>query len=113
MALTEKVRRRLEGKAFGNLFTDHEQVWIGHCNKAYALIKPLIPSGEPTVDDIKLIVQPLIELDERYTKFMGANPKLTQKYWTNDFTDYVLHRVYNPKLTMPQSSQSTPPGAES
>jgi hypothetical protein len=53
------------------------------------------------VDDIKQIVQPLIELHERYTRFMAANPKLTQRYWANDFTDYVLHKVYRPTLTIP------------
>jgi len=101
MAITEKARLRLEGKKFNELFEKNEEVWIGLCNEARDIIKPLIANGEPTVDDIKQIVQPLIELHEHYTKFMGNNPKLTQRYWPNDFTDYVLHRVYQPKLTIP------------
>jgi hypothetical protein len=101
MALTEKARLRLEGKAFDRLYTDNEQVWIALCTQARDIVSPLIASSQPTVDDIKQIVQPLIELHERYTRFMAANPKLTQRYWANDFTDYVLHKVYRPTLTIP------------
>ena len=111
MALTEKVRHRLEGKGFDRLFKDNEQVWVELCDKARGILLPLIPGGEPTVDDIKEIVQPLIELDERYMRFMERNPKLTQKYWANDFTDYVLHRVYKPKLTIPPKPKSDKSGA--
>lgn len=101
MALTEKTRLRLEGKLFHKLYEDHEQVWIDKANDARELIKPQIESGEPTVDDIKAILQPLIELHKLYRAFMAKNPRLTQKFWSEDFTDYVLHRVYQPKLTIP------------
>lgn len=101
MALTEKARLRLEGKDFGKLYTDHKKVWTDLCTQARNIVKPLIAGGEPTVDDIKQIVQPLIELHEKYTHFMEQNPRLTQRYWPNDFTDYVLHNVYKPTLTIP------------
>jgi hypothetical protein len=102
MALTEKVRKRLEGKKFDKLFMDNEKTWRELCRDARNIIKPLIAGGEPTVDDIRSILLPLIELHEHYTKFMGENPRLTQQFWAKDFTDYVLHRVYQPKLTIPQ-----------
>jgi hypothetical protein len=102
MALTEKARLRLEGKSFDKLYTDHQAVWQGLCTQARNIVKPLIAGGEPTVDDIKQIVQPLVELHERYTHFMGDNPRLTQRYWPSDFTDYVLHKVYKPTLTIPK-----------
>lgn len=102
MALTEKARLRLEGKMFHKLYEDNEAVWIDLANSARDLISPRVENGEPTVDDIKLILQPLIELHRTYRKFMEVNPKLTQRFWGADFTDYVLHRVYQPKLTIPQ-----------
>jgi hypothetical protein len=100
MALTEKARLRLEGKDFGKLYDDNDQTWTGLCNDARDLIKPRIANGEPTVDDIKQILQPLVELHVLYREFMDKNPKLTQRYWANDFTDLLLHRVYKPKLTI-------------
>ena len=108
MALTEKARLRLEGKDFHKLYNDHEQVWKDLCDEARKVIKPLIANGEPTVDDIKQIVQPLIELHLHYVTFMKANPQLRQRYWPSDFTDYVLHKVYKPALTLPQTATPKP-----
>jgi len=68
--------------------------------RAKALIAPEVESNEPTVDDIKKILQPLVELHPELRKFLGKN-KLTQKYWIGDFTDYILHKVYHPTLTSP------------
>ena len=103
MALTEKTRLRLEGKGFDKLYVDHHVVWIGHCKQARDILSPLIEGGQPTVDDIKQILQPLVELDESYREFMEQHPKLTQRYWPSDFTDYVLHKVYKPSLTIPRA----------
>ncbi len=101
MALNEKARLRLEGKGFDKLYTDHQAVWQAHCKQARDVLTPLIEGGNPTVDDIKQIVQPLIELDVHYRTFMESKAGLTQRYWPNDFTDYVLHKVYKPTLTIP------------
>jgi hypothetical protein len=100
MALTEKARLRLEGKGFGKLYDDNAATWTALSNDARDLIKPRIANGQPTVDDIKQILQPLVELHVLYRQFMEHNPKLTQRYWPSDFTDLVLHRVYKPKLTI-------------
>lgn len=100
MAITEKARLRLESKGFGNLYADNATVWLNLCNDARDLMKPRIANGEPTVDDIKQILQPLIELHVLYRTFMEDHPKLTQRYWPSDFADLVLHRVYKPTLTV-------------
>jgi hypothetical protein len=100
MALTEIARLRLEGKGFVKLYEDHSAVWKTLCNSARDLIKPQIASGEPTVDDIKQILQPLVELHALYRAFMEDRPRLTQRYWPSDFTDLILHKVYKPKLTV-------------
>ena len=100
MGLREKVRLRLESKGFVKLYEDNAPVWHELCNSARLLIQPEIAGGHPTVDDIKDILQPLIELHALYRKFMENHPKLTQRYWPSDFTDLVLHRVYQPTLNV-------------
>src|SRR5579871_4804022 len=62
MALNEKRRLALESKGFAALYDDHEDDWINLANDARSLIRPQIASGNPTVDDIKLILKPLVEL---------------------------------------------------
>jgi hypothetical protein len=98
MGLSEKARLALEGKGFNALYDNHEDDWINLANDARDLIKPRIANGNPTVDDIKLILQPLVELHQHYRTFMEQHPKLTQQYWSDYFTDYVLHKVYRPTL---------------
>lgn len=101
MALKEQIRIKLEKKGFFKLYNSHVKDWQGLANDARDLIKPQIQSGEPTVDDIKSILLPLVELHKHFLAFMEANPKLTQEYWASYFTDYLLHRVYKPTLNVP------------
>ena len=100
MALTEVVRLRLEGKRFDRLYAEHEQEWIALAEQARELIASQIGRGHtPTVDDIKKVLLPLIELNPHLRNFLLAGRKpLTQQYWITDFADYVLHRVYQPQL---------------
>lgn len=99
MGLTEKTRLALEARSFKKLYDKYQKDYKKLANSARDLMKPHIANHEPTVDDIKQVLQPLIELEEHYRQFMEVeNPKLTQQYWPSYFTDYVLHRVYEPKL---------------
>jgi hypothetical protein len=105
MALTEKVRLLLEAKGFGTLYTEHEDVWRSLANDARDLIRPQIANGDPTVDDIKQVLLPLMELQRHFRSYMEEHPKLTQRYWPSYFTDYALHRVYNPHLNIEGDEQ--------
>jgi hypothetical protein len=98
MALTEKTRLKLVAKGFDGLYGKHDDDWKKLANDARDLIAQRVQGGQPTVDDIKQILQPLVELHEHFRKFMGDHPKLTQEYWGGYFTDYLLHRVYEPTL---------------
>jgi pantothenate kinase len=100
MGLREKVRLRLESKGFDKLYEQNAEAWTELCNSARAVIQPEIANKQPTVDDIKDILQPLIELHALYRKFMENHPRLTQRYWPSDFTDLVLHKVYQPTLNV-------------
>jgi hypothetical protein len=99
MALTTYVLLRLEGKKFDKLYAAHEDRWVQMAETARTVMAAQVPSGHATVDDIRKILLPMIELDSHLRVFLvsGTRP-LTQKYWVSDFTDYVLHRVYEPKL---------------
>lgn len=100
MALTEKVRRLMEQKGFHDLFDEHEDVWRELCRESRELIAPHIENGNPTVDDIKLILMPLIDFHATFRGFMQNHPRLKEKYWLLHFTDYTLHRVYAPTLNI-------------
>jgi hypothetical protein len=101
MGLTEVARIRLEGKGFAKLFTDHQSEWTNMAEKAKKLIADQLAHGEPTVDDIKKTLSPLVELHPKLREHLDGK-KLTQKYWISDFTDYLLQKVYEPKLTQPK-----------
>lgn len=106
MALTEKVRRLVEAKSFPALYNENEQEWRDLANDARNLIRPRIDDGNPTVDDIKSVLMPLIELHDLYREFMQEHPRLKEKYWLIHFTDYVLHRVYSPTLNIPEEGEN-------
>jgi hypothetical protein len=105
MALTEKIRLALEAQKFNKLFDAHEPIWTGLANDARNLIKPHVQNEEPTVDDIKEVLHPLIELNKHYRKFIEGNTRTSQLFWSGRFTDYVLHRVYEPKLKIPKKEK--------
>lgn len=98
MALTEKIRLKVIAKGFNQLYDDHAADWINLANESRELIAKRVQGGHPGVDDIKQVLQPLVELHEHFRAFMAANPKLTQEYWGARFTDYLLQRVYRPTL---------------
>jgi hypothetical protein len=97
MGLTEVARLKLEDKGFNTLFDQHQAYWGAMAEQARAVMTERIPHGEPTVDDIKKILLPLVEIDPRLRAHI-TKTKTVQKYWIGDFTDYILHRVYNPQL---------------
>ncbi|GEM_PF-569487 len=98
MAITELVRLRLEDKGFATLFTDHHVEWELLAESARVLMAQEVEVG-PTIDDIKKALVPLVEINPHLREFL-AEKKLTQKYWPSDFTDYILHKTYQPKLTI-------------
>jgi hypothetical protein len=102
MGLIQKVRLLLESKGFNVLFNDYEDVWIHLAEDAKTLMGQQIAGREPTVDDIKLLLLPILELNAQFRQFMAEHPRLTQQFWSEHFTDYVLDRVYNPQLQDPQ-----------
>jgi|SRR6266850_4264035 len=99
MALTEAARLRLEGKDVAKVFEGNKPHLTEMAERARKLIGEQFPNGrQPGVDDIKKTLLPLIELDPVWRKFSA---KLKEKYWISDFTDYVLERIYTPKLQTP------------
>jgi hypothetical protein len=110
MALTEKVRLALEAQSFNLLYDEHEQIWKDFADDARNLIKPHVRNQEPTVDDIKKVLLPLIEVNTHYRKFIAGNSRRSQLHWADRFTDYVLDRVYQPTLKVPTKTKKKEEG---
>ncbi len=105
MALTEATRLRLEGKGFDKLFSKDRSEWTNMAEEARKLMASRIKNEGPRVDDIRKALLPLVEIHPKVRKFL-ADDRLTQKYWIGDFTDYILHHVYKPKLEAPAKGKS-------
>lgn len=102
MALTQVVRLRLEAAGFNQLYENHRHDWENLAEQARIVIGGQIQGHQPSVDDIKKVLLPLIEINPHLRTFLTSGRKpLTQLYWVKDFTDYVLERVYHPTLHSP------------
>jgi hypothetical protein len=114
MALTQVVRLRLEAAGFNTLYDDHRQEWENLAEQAKLLIGGQVQGHDPTVDDIKKVLFPLIELNPHLRAFLqgGGRKPLTQLYWVKDFTDYVLDRAYQPTLQPLQPVRRQPHGRD-
>jgi hypothetical protein len=104
MGITQKVRLLLESKGFRQLYEEHIDVWTQLAEDAKTLMGQQIPNREPAVDDIKLLLLPILELNVHFRTFMAEHPRLTQQFWSEHFTDYVLDRVYEPALRNPEEN---------
>jgi hypothetical protein len=76
------VRLELESRGFKKLYEDHSKDWERDAERARAFIAVTTP--DPGVDDIR--------------EFLLPRKPLMEPNWVGDFTDYVLDRVYQPKL---------------
>jgi hypothetical protein len=101
MALTQVVRMRLESNGFAAFYEQHVPRWTTMAQQARDLMQSQLPAGQqPTVDDIRKTLLPLVEIAPQLRTFLAIR-KLRQKYWVGDFTDYILHRIYRPALQTP------------
>src|SRR2546426_7349151 len=66
MALTTVARLSLEGKGFQTLFTNQRVHWTEMVERARELMVTHVPGGNPTIDDVKRVLLPLVELDGHY-----------------------------------------------
>lgn len=102
MALTEVVRLRLEAAGFKDLFDKNKKDWEELAERAKTVIGMEVAGHDPTIDDIRKVALPLIELNPHLRDFIAKGKgKFSQKFWVTDFTDYVLDRVYQPTLKQP------------
>jgi hypothetical protein len=111
MALTELARIQLEDKKFDELFDGHQADWTALAHQARDVMVSRVANGQPTVDDIKKILQPMVEFDPRLRDHMVKH-KAHQKHWIGDFVDYILQRVYAPTLTLPPRQRKDDEGGQ-
>ncbi len=101
MSLTQVTRLRLEGKDFQDVFQANITQWTQRAESARAVMSQQLDGAEPSIDDIKKVLVPMLEINPALRAFLDGN-KLTQKYWIGDSVDYILDKIYQPKLTLPQ-----------
>ncbi len=106
MGLTQAIRLRLESKEFNQLFDENSVEWTEIAINARAFMANGMDGVEPTVDDIKKSLFPLVEIHPTLLVFLADNG-LTQKYWIEYFVDYILDRVYTPTLATPPQGGTT------
>lgn len=100
MALTTTVRIALEGKRLTVLFDDHQAEWAAMVQKAYDLMAGQVPGGRPTVDDVRKVLLPMVELNRPLRDYL-ARQRCTEKHWVGDFTDYILDEILQPTPERP------------
>jgi hypothetical protein len=98
LAITLSKILDLEGQEFNRLFTNEHVTWIRLARQARDLVQAQMPEGHsPHIDDIAQILVPLIGMVPELKRHLGEK-KIRAKFWTEYFADYILFRIYQPRL---------------
>ncbi len=98
MAITLSKILDLEGQQFDGLFTHEHGTWTRLARLARDLVQEQMPVGQsPHIDDIAQILVPLIGMVPELKRHLGER-KIRAKFWTEYFADYILFRIYQPRL---------------
>jgi hypothetical protein len=95
MALTAERAGRLERVGLVKFFTDNKALYKGLAEEAYAYAaKAVAPTQEPVrVDDVAPALQLALTINKPLVDFLDSH-RLTQKYWTVWFGDFVLDKLW-------------------
>lgn len=95
MALNETKKKNLEDKEFDKLFANKKlkEKWAQLAAHAYEYAKENTTHGkEPRLDDISVVLYPVIEADPDFRNHQDAN-SAHSKRWAVWFTEYVVDQV--------------------
>lgn len=95
MALTTEHLQRLQGAGLTGFFDQHRQTFELLAGQAYEYATTMVaPTGQPVlVDDVAAPLLLALNLNKALADFL-ASKRLTQKYWTSWFADYILNRLW-------------------
>jgi hypothetical protein len=93
------VQLTLEGRGFKELYDKHRGHWENAAEGARSLIARTIHPYKPRINDVRDVLLPLMKADPILLPFLNnADRPMIEPYWTSDFTDYALDKVYNPAI---------------
>jgi hypothetical protein len=94
MGLTVRKLQRLTNKGFPGLYESHQDEWNSLLNNATQFLDRTLPNDARILpDDVQRALSEVVSVNPRFRRFADQN-NLTQLYWADDFTDYVIDRRY-------------------
>lgn len=98
---TERLHK-LRSKGFDKLYSGAIPKYQEMADTALEYAKTCVPPGEKVrLGDVVAVIQNAVRIDPAFEAHVKGK-KLTQKYWINYFSEYILDQVYpQPNLTKP------------
>lgn len=95
MALTTEHLQRLQRAGLDSFFTREQSVFRPLAYEAYDYAVTMVaPTGQPVhVDDAAAPLRLALNLNKKLADYLAAK-RLTQKYWTEWFADYILDQLW-------------------
>jgi hypothetical protein len=94
MGLTVRKTQRLTNKGFPGFYDRHSQEWGELLENAVRFLDRTLPEGARILpDDVARALSEVVAVRPSFRSFVENN-NLTQLYWADDFTDYVIDRRY-------------------
>jgi hypothetical protein len=94
MGLTVRKLQRLTNRGFPGLYNEHQAEWNDLLNNAVQFLDRTLPAGERILpDDVQRALSEVVAVRPSFRSFVDQN-NLTQLYWADDFTDYIIDQRY-------------------
>lgn len=95
MALTTEHLQRLQQADLHKFFDSERADFKKLAQEAYDYARKMVePTGQPVlVDDVAAPLRLALNLNKKLADRL-ASKRLTQKYWTDWFADYILNKLW-------------------
>jgi hypothetical protein len=95
MALTTEHLQRLQRAGLDKFFDQERKDYQKLAKEAYRYASTMVsPTGQQVlIDDVAAPLHLALNLNKKLADFL-AGKRLTQKYWVDWFTDYVLNEFW-------------------
>jgi hypothetical protein len=94
VGLTVLKTQRLNAKDFPTLWRDHQAIWTEMVANGVTFLDGTLPQHERIMaDDLAGVIDDMIAVNPLFTTHT-ENQRLTQKYWSRDFADYIVAQIH-------------------
>jgi hypothetical protein len=105
MSLTTETLHRLRAKEFDKLYTDHEAKWKEAVENASTYVQTYIKGKDKVRPaDVAEALRTSVKIDPDFEQYVIKH-NLKQKYWVNDFVDYIIDQIYPPADVVTEKKQ--------